>query len=146
MIHLHAGCRGLRHAERDPRSGLVHRLLVAAASLVEKLGIWGTQASGVLASRLQSTGSVVAGQKLSCSTTCAVFPDQGSTPGLLHWQGNSLPLSHQENPKVAKTILMRKGKLEGLHSVISGLIYYKAAEIRTAWFAVGIDQVVSGTQ
>ena len=28
---------------------------------------------------------------------CGVFPDQGSDPALLHWQLDSLPLSHQES-------------------------------------------------
>ena len=28
-----------------------------------------------------------------------IFPTQGSNPGLLHWQADSLPLSHQGSPK-----------------------------------------------
>jgi len=28
-----------------------------------------------------------------------IFPTQGLNPCLLHWQGGSLPLSHQESPK-----------------------------------------------
>ena len=35
---------------------------------------------------------------LSCSEACGVFPDQGSNPRLLHWQADSLPLSHQGSP------------------------------------------------
>ena len=35
---------------------------------------------------------------LSCSMACGIFPDQGSNPCLLHWQADSLPLSHQESP------------------------------------------------
>ena len=27
-----------------------------------------------------------------------IFPTQGWSPGLLHWQAGSLPLSHQESP------------------------------------------------
>ena len=33
--------------------------------------------------------------RLSCS---GIFPDQGSNPGLLRWQADSLPLSHQGSP------------------------------------------------
>ena len=33
--------------------------------------------------------------RLNCCTACGTFLDQGSNPGLLHWQVNSLPLSHQ---------------------------------------------------
>ena len=29
---------------------------------------------------------------------CGIFPDQGSNPCFLHWQVDSLPLSHQGNP------------------------------------------------
>ena len=27
---------------------------------------------------------------LSCPMACGIFPDQGSNPGLLHWQADSL--------------------------------------------------------
>ena len=30
-----------------------------------------------------------------------IFPTQGSNPGLLHWQADSLPLSHQGSPTCA---------------------------------------------
>ena len=35
----------------------------------------------------------------SCSTACGVFTDQRWNPRLLHWQVDSLPLSHQESTK-----------------------------------------------
>ena len=38
--------------------------------------------------------SVVVAPGLSCSTACGIFPDQGSNPGPLRWQADSLPLSH----------------------------------------------------
>ena len=47
-----------------------------------------------------STGSVAVAQKLSCSMARGISPDQGSNPHLLHWQVNSLPLSHQGSPNV----------------------------------------------
>ena len=31
----------------------------------------------------------------SCSAACGIFPGQGLNPCPLHWQANSLPLSHQ---------------------------------------------------
>ena len=34
--------------------------------------------------------------RLSCSAACGIFLNQGSNPCLLHWQADSLPLSHQE--------------------------------------------------
>ena len=36
---------------------------------------------------------------LSCSSACGIFLDQGSNPCLLHWQVDSLPLSHQGSPR-----------------------------------------------
>ena len=39
-------------------------------------------------------GSTVVAQRLSCSEACRIFLDQGSNPCLLHWQEDSLPLSH----------------------------------------------------
>ena len=47
---------------------------------------------------LWSTGSAVVVRGLSCSKACGIFPDQGSNPHLLHWQADSLPLSHQGSP------------------------------------------------
>ena len=44
------------------------------------------------------TASVVVALGLGCSAACGILPDQGSNPGLLHWQVGSLPLSHKEGP------------------------------------------------
>ena len=46
----------------------------------------------------QSTGSIVVVHRLSCSMTCGIFLDQGLNLCLLHWQEDSLPLSHQGIP------------------------------------------------
>ena len=69
-------------------------------------GAWalGTRAAVVAAGGLrsfsfQSTGSMVAVHGLSYSTACGIFLNQGSNLGLLHWQADSLPLSHQESPQ-----------------------------------------------
>ena len=43
-------------------------------------------------------GSVVVVHWLSCSTSCEIFLDQGLNLCLLHWQKDSLPLSHQGSP------------------------------------------------
>ena len=43
---------------------------------------------------LQHVGSIVA--------ACGIFPYQGSYPRLLHWQADSLPLSHQEVLKLLR--------------------------------------------
>ena len=42
--------------------------------------------------------STVVAHGLSCSAACGVFLDEGSKPCLLHWQADSLPLSHQGSP------------------------------------------------
>ena len=35
---------------------------------------------------------------LSYFSACGIFPDHGLNPCLLHWQAESLPLSHQGSP------------------------------------------------
>ena len=55
--------------------------------------------SVVAAPRLQSTGSIVVVHRLSCSAACGIFPDEGLNLCLLHWQVDSLPLSHQGSLK-----------------------------------------------
>jgi len=40
----------------------------------------------------------VAAHGLSCSAACGSSWIQGSNPCLLHWQADSLPLSHQGSP------------------------------------------------
>ena len=47
---------------------------------------------------LWSTGSIVVAHRFSCSAAYGICPNQGSNPCLLHWQGDSLPLSQQGNP------------------------------------------------
>ena len=51
--------------------------------------------SVVVIPRLWSTGSIVVAHRLSCFAACGIFLDQGSNLCLLHWQADSLPLSHQ---------------------------------------------------
>ena len=58
----------------------------------------GARASVVAAPGPQSTGSVAVAHGLSCSTAYGILSDQGSNPGLLHWQANCLPLCHQGSP------------------------------------------------
>ena len=59
------------------------------------LGAW---ASVVAAYGLQNTGSVVVWYGLRCSEACGLFPGRGLHSYLLHWQVDSLPLSHQGSP------------------------------------------------
>ena len=49
----------------------------------------GARASVVAARGLQSAGSVAVVHRLSCSTACGIFPDQGSNLCPLHWQADS---------------------------------------------------------
>ena len=39
--------------------------------------------------------------RLSFSTACGIFPDQGSNPRLLRWQVDCSPLSHQGSPQMS---------------------------------------------
>ena len=86
----------------------VLRLLVGVASLVAEHGLQGMWASVVVACGLQRAGSIVVAHGLSCSTTGGIFPDQGLNMCLLHWQVNSLPLSHQGSPENLLAFLSQK--------------------------------------
>ena len=55
--------------------------------------------SAVAAPALSSTGSTAVAHRFSYSVACGIFPDQGLNPCLLHWQADSLPLSHRRSPK-----------------------------------------------
>ena len=54
--------------------------------------------SVVEASGLWSASSVVVVHRLNCSKACGIFLGEGSNLCLLHWQTDSLPLSHQGSP------------------------------------------------
>ena len=57
-------------------------------------------ASVVVAHGLRAqAGSIVMAHGLSCSTVCGIFRDQESNLCLLHWQMDSLLLSHQGRPQ-----------------------------------------------
>ena len=68
-------------------------LCTAVASLVEH-GLCGAWAAVVAAPRFQSTGSITAAHGCGCPAAYGIFL-QGSTPGLLNWQADSLPLSYE---------------------------------------------------
>ena len=56
------------------------------------------KASVATTPRLQRAGSVVVALGLSRSIARRIFPNQRWNSCLLHWQADSLPLSHQRNP------------------------------------------------
>ena len=86
----------------------VLRLLIEVASLAVEHGLQGTRASVVAFPRLQSTGSIVVAHGRSCFTACGIFPDQGLNPCLLHWQTDSLPLTHHgSHPYFNRTLIFR---------------------------------------
>ena len=70
--------------ERGPLLIAVRGPLTIAASLVAE-------------HRLQTRRLNICGGP-SCSEACGIFPDQGSNPCPLHWQGDSQPLYHQGSP------------------------------------------------
>ena len=49
----------------------------------------------VVASGLQSVGSVVVVHRLICPMACGIFLDQGPNPCPLHWPADSYPLLQQ---------------------------------------------------
>ena len=49
---------------------------------------------------------MVMAHRLSCPEACGIFPDQRLNWGLLHWQADSLPLSHQEAPTISRWVIV----------------------------------------
>ena len=58
----------------------------------------GRMGSVVAAPRFQSTGSIVEPHRLTSSEAHGILPVKGSNPCRLHWQADSLLLSHQGSP------------------------------------------------
>ena len=89
-LHCHAGS-SLVSAGGGSSLVALRSLLILAAPLVaeQSLGCVGfsSRSSRALEDRLHS-----------CSTACGIVPDQGTKPCLLHWQADSLSLSHQGSP------------------------------------------------
>ena len=77
-------------------------VLVVWTSHFGGLSRWRAQGLGaqhmssvVGAFRLQSAGSVVVAEGLSCFVACEIFPDKGSNLCRLHWHVDSYPQCHQ---------------------------------------------------
>ena len=74
-------------------------LPTVVASLVAERRLWVHRLQQLrlrsCAPGLWSTDLVVVAHRLSCLKAAGIFPDQGPNPCLLHWQADSLPLSHQ---------------------------------------------------
>ena len=67
------------------------------ASLDAEYGLEDAWTSVVAGPGLQITVLRVVAHRLSCFAACGILLDQGSNLCLLHWQADSLPLSHQES-------------------------------------------------
>ena len=76
----------------------VRRLPTEVASLLQSTGCRCTGFTSCGAWAPEHAGSVVVVRGFSCPSACGIFPDQGLHPRPLHWQNDSLPLSHQGSP------------------------------------------------
>ena len=96
---------------------VVGRLLIVVASLVVERGLSGT-------------GSTVVAHGLSCSVACGIFLDQGLNPCLLHWQVDSLLLSHQESPALVFIFVSTVLNKTTVHTIDVALSYESYSLIR----------------
>ena len=72
-----------------------------AAQAVSSWDVRASHCSGVSccgAAALECKASAVVVHGLHCSMVCGIFPGQGLKPCVLHWQVDSLPLSHHGSP------------------------------------------------
>ena len=86
---------------------MLHRPLITVAFLVAEHGVWSARASVVVARGLSSRDSWVLEHRLNSGGARARLlrglwdlPGSGPNPNLLHWQEDSLPLSHQGSPQM----------------------------------------------
>ena len=77
----------------DTALSIVHGLLTAVASLVAEHRPWDACT--------QELCSRALGHRLSCCTACGILLDQALNLSLLHWQADSLPLSHKGSPVIS---------------------------------------------
>ena len=77
---------------------VVLKLLIVVTSLAVEHRLQCPRASADAAPGLQSTGSVAVVHRIRCSVARGIFLDQGTNLRLLHWQADSVPLSHQRKP------------------------------------------------
>ena len=54
--------------------------------------------SVVASQPMEHAGFSNCGARAWLAAACGIFPTQGPNPHLLHWQADSLPLSHLEKP------------------------------------------------
>ena len=113
VLGFHCFCAGFLYLWRvGLLFVMVHRLLIAMASLVEEHGLQSVQALIV----------VVYG--LSCSVACRIFPNQGLNPCPLHCHVGSYPLHHQESPKgYLLTVIINSIYLFFVKLKIKSLVY-----------------------
>ena len=92
-----------------------HRFLIAVASLIVGHRLCGSRASIVAVCRLSNCTSWTLEHRFSSYGTGAyptargIVLDQGSKPCLLHWQVDSLPLSHHRSPPEYSVLGLRQG-------------------------------------
>ena len=91
---------------------------IAVTSLAVEPGLWAhrPQSLPYMSSVAQplgsSTDSVVVMRGVSGSAACGIFGDHGSNSCLLHWQADSLSLSHQGSPTQPFTMNLSAAILE----------------------------------
>ena len=115
----------------------MHGLLIEAASLAAEHRLQSVWASVVPAPGLQSTGSIVVAHRLSFPMACGIFPNHGLKPCLLHWQADSLPLSHQRSTSFLKKEIIYFYLLFGCSGSylwhVKSLIFTVAFQIFLLW-------------
>ena len=86
---------------------------------------------------------------LSCSVVSGIFPDQGLNLGSLHWQADSEPLDHQENPTPSAfnscVILGNSWISQNLSFIISIMGNISTQLIKLCWEIHKMNKQVIGT-
>ena len=104
---------------------VMHRLLIAVASLVAEHRPWVSMlqqlqcvGSVAVTHRLERSASVFVAHRISYSTACGVFLEQGSNSRPLHWQADFEPLDHQGSPSLH---IFKFTDVKYIHLVVSAV-------------------------
>ena len=90
-------CFSLVAASRGCSVVAVFRLLIAVASSCRTQAL-GHAGFSIYSFWVLEHSSVVVAHRLRCPGACGIFLDKGLNLCLLHWQVDSLPLTHQGSP------------------------------------------------
>ena len=80
--------------------------------------------------------------ELGCSAACGVFSDQGSNVCLLHWQVDSLPLSHQGSPSEPIRVYLFTDMVVVQSPSLVWLYFPEFVQVHVQWIGIPSNHLI----